>query len=275
MNLVLPLISSLLTALSAFPLKKIMKTGEGFSIALIAEFFTLIFLLPLTNFSGFVFSFSWNLLIAVVLWVIFSWALVFSYDKVDASSRLIFIGIQPVLAVLFSALIVVEVISLNVILSMIFGIVACIVLFKASNSGMFTKFGFILSLVTSLVFALAASFDKILSTQFGVFNYLAILSACMIPILFIFAVALKKPVVENLRQNFWLLLVYAVLGVFISSLNFTSYVINGVGITNLILLSTILFGILIGYFFAGEKDHMKEKIIASVLVILSVLVLSV
>ncbi|VVB71274.1 EamA-like transporter family protein [uncultured archaeon] len=274
MNILLPLISSLLVAISSFPLKKIMKTGEGFSVALIAEVFTLVFLLPLTNFSGFVFSFSWNLLIAVILWIIFSVTLMFSYNKVDASSRLIFFGIQPVLAVLFSALIVGEVISFNVIISMLFGAVACFFLFKGSDSGMFTKIGFILSLITSVVFALAGSFDKILSNQFGVFNYLAILSVCMIPILFVLAIALKKPVIKNLKKNFWRIIVYALLGVSVSSLNFNSYLINGVGITNLVLLSAIPIGIIIGYF-VGEKDHMKEKIIASVLVILSVIILSV
>ncbi len=275
MNFLLPIIASLSTALSAFPLKKVMKTGEGFSVALIVEFFTILLLLPFTNFSGISFSFSWNLLIAVVLWVIFSIALVFSYHKVDASSRLIFIGVQPVLAVLFSALIVGEVISFNIILSIVFGLIACFFLYRASSSGMFTKIGFVLSLVTALIYALAGSFDKILSTQFGVLNYLAILSACVFVTLFIIAMILRKPVVKNFKLNYKFILLYAAFGVFTSILNFNSYVINGVGVTNLIILSTIPFGILIGYFFAGERDHMKQKIIASVLVILSVIVLSV
>jgi len=269
------LISGLAIALTAFPLKALAKKGNTLVLGFYVEFIGLLFFLPFFNLNLIIANFSWNALFAGLIWIFYALVFYYSYEDVDASTRIIFIGIQPVLAALSASIFLGESFTMHLLLSLLLSVVACVVLYYSTNKRIITKKGFLLAFATCIFAALGASFDKLVSGDFGIYTYMsyAYIFTCLGLALAILFSGMSFKI--NVKKTFWSVFLAAIGSSIVFVLLIKSYYAVGVGFTNLLILTSIPWTIMLGYFFAKEKDHLKEKILASLIIVATVVLLSV
>lgn len=275
MNIIPGLLAGLLSALTGFAVKGIVKRADVIPSVFLNNLIIVFLLLPFATPYVIVSSFSWIALLAGLAWIVFDVVLFYSYDKVDASSRQIFIGLQPIFAGLFAVFILGELFTFNLGLSLGLAAIACFLLFKDSDETFISRNGIFLAFLTAVMGALIGSFDKIVSSQFGFVTYTFFAYTFVAVGMFVLSLFLKKNFIKPIKQAWKYILLSALLGAAGFFANLWSYREIGVGISNLFFLTSIPWAITFGYFFAGEKTHMRTKIIASIIIILSVVILSV
>jgi drug/metabolite transporter (DMT)-like permease len=219
--------------------------------------------------------YAW-LLLAVVFYAVNDKLKSIGYKHLDISVISIMTQLSKVFLVMIGIIFFEETININEGAGIAFIIIGGVLVVIKKNVFSISKYIGAM-IIAAIAFAIALSIDVSISLHFNLAIYLVVVS--FLPILFIFLVEKKKP--SDLKNEFYrgnkkrhLYFVLAGVGIALASLTYLTALRQGqVSIVAPLTSSVVLLNTIIGYIFLKERDDLKKRVFAALLVITGVFLL--
>lgn len=217
-----------------------------------------------------------NILILTVLamlnWGVFGRMEFITRKMVEASTLTIIFRISYVVTFVFSILLFKEVVSVQKIMALVLIVAANILIFYRGKGLKFSK-NFVVPLITVAALGLGWLFDKKVSGCYPLFIYVFISFGFPSVFSYLTPPLSKAAVVTEIKNTSWKIFLLALV-------NFLGYyifltAINLGEVSRVILITSFsqIFTIILGVWLFKEREMLKEKIIAGVLVLGSIILL--